>query len=145
MARMQRRQLLTALAGIVSAVGLSPRSSMASTSAHHQKFGDAAQKMLDQAVAAGDQPFGAVVVKDGKIIGYGPSRVATDHDATAHAEMTAIRAASKALGSGDLSGCMLYSTSPPCAMCGTAAYWAGIDQVFSGRPLRDLGPPRYGC
>lgn len=145
MARMQRRHLLAALAGLVSAAGLAQRSSIAATAPHHQKFGDAAQKMLDQAVAAGDQPFGAVVVKDRKIIGYGPSRVRTDHDATAHAEMTAIRAASRALGSGDLSGCTLYSTSPPCAMCGTAAYWAGIDQVFSGRPLRDLGPPRYGC
>ena len=140
-----RRQLLGTLAAIGSVTGLGRQVGAQTLAPHHQKFAEAAQAMLVKATKAGDQAFGAVVVKDGKIIGYGPSRVVSDQDATAHAEMTAIRAASKSLGTGDLGGCVLYSTSPPCAMCATGAYWAGIDRVYSGDPLRDLGPPRYGC
>ena len=68
----------------------------------------------------GDQPYGAVVVKDGRIIGYGPSRVVLKKDATAHAEREAIREAQARLGTTDLSGCVLYSTSRP---CGPASAW----------------------
>lgn len=100
--------------------------------------------LRDAAVRAGDQAYGAVVVKDGKIVGEGPSRVVTNTDATAHAEMEAIRDASRRLRTRDLSGCVLYSSSPPCAMCETAAYWAGIAKKVHGRDGTDGGAPRYG-
>jgi len=100
--------------------------------------------MRDAAVKAGDQPYGAIVVKDSRIVGEGPSRVITGSDATAHAEMEAIRDASRRLGTRDLSGCILYSSSPPCAMCETAAYWARIAKKVHGRAGTDSGAPRYG-
>jgi tRNA(Arg) A34 adenosine deaminase TadA len=100
--------------------------------------------LRDAAVRAGDQAYGAVVVKDGKVVGEGPSRVVTSTDATAHAEMEAIRDASRRLRSRDLSGCILYSSSPPCAMCETAAYWAGVSKKVHGRAGTDSGAPRYG-
>ncbi|HUT51096.1 MAG TPA: nucleoside deaminase [Alphaproteobacteria bacterium] len=100
--------------------------------------------LRDAAVRAGDQAYGAVVVKDGKIVGQGPSRVVTNTDATAHAEMEAIRDASRRLGTRDLSGCILYSSSAPCAMCETAAYWAGIAKKVHGAEGTDSGAPRYG-
>ena len=100
--------------------------------------------LRDAAVKAGDQGYGAIVVKDGRIVGEGPSRVVSNTDATAHAEMEAIRDASRRLGTRDLSGCILYSSSPPCAMCETAAYWARIAKKIHGREGTDSGAPRYG-
>lgn len=106
-----------------------------------QGFLAVARDMLDRAVAAGDQPFGAVVVKDGKIVGWGPSRVVTDTDPTAHAETIAVRDAAGRLGTRDLSGCVMYSTSPPCPMCEAGAYWANIDRFVYGGGT-DGGRPR---
>ena len=101
--------------------------------------------MRDQAVSAGDQAYGAVVVKDGRIIGLGPSRVVVNTDPTAHAEMEALRHAARTLGAHDLSGCDLFTTSPPCRMCETAAYWANISRVYSGQHGADQGRPGHGC
>lgn len=75
-------------------------------------------------------PFGAVVVKDGVIIGKGCNRVTSDNDPTAHAEVTAIRAACKNLSTFDLSGAEIYSTCEPCPMCLSAIYWAKIVTVY---------------
>ncbi len=75
-------------------------------------------------------PFGAVVVKDGKIIGKGSNRVTSQLDPTAHAEVTAIREACRNIGTFDLSGAILYSTCEPCPMCLSAIYWANIGSVF---------------
>ncbi len=97
----------------------------------------------DAAVTSGDQPFGAAVVHEGKIIAASPSRVVVDGDPTAHAEMSALRAAARALGQADLAGCVLYSTSRPCPMCETAAYWAGIERMVHGEALSDAGRPGY--
>ena len=105
-------------------------------------FMSVAQRMLDRAVAAGDQPFGAVVVKNGKIVGWGPSRVVSDTDPTAHAEMVALRDAAKRLGTRDLAGCVMYSTSHPCPMCEAGAYWAGIDRFVHGSGLSNGDAPR---
>ncbi len=69
-------------------------------------------------------PFGAVVVRKGKIIGRGQNRVLTDGDPTAHAEMVAIRDACRRLGHFQLDGCTLYSSCEPCPMCLGAIYWA---------------------
>ncbi len=108
-----------------------------------EKWMTRAEEMKRNAIVVGDQPYGAVVVKDGRIVGEGPSRVITDHDATAHAEMEAIRDASKRLRTGNLSGCVLYATSKPCRMCETAAYWAGISRFVYGSGLTDGGAPAY--
>lgn len=102
-----------------------------------------ARAARDAAVASGDQPYGAVVVRDGVIVAVSPSRVVVDGDPTAHAEMSALRAAARALGQADLSGCVLYSTSRPCPMCEAAAYWAGIERMVHGEALSDAGRPGY--
>ena len=75
-------------------------------------------------------PFGAVVVKDGLIIGKGCNRVIVDNDPTAHAEVTAIRQACRQIGSYDLSGAVIYATCEPCPMCLSAIYWAKISFVY---------------
>lgn len=102
-----------------------------------------AMQMKQRAVAAGDQGFGAVVALQDRVVGESPSRVVTDHDPTAHAEMAAIRDAARRLGSARFGGCILVSTSKPCRMCETAAYWAGIDRFYYSAEIVDGGPPRY--
>jgi tRNA(adenine34) deaminase len=80
----------------------------------------------------GDVPIGAVVARDGVVIGVGGNRREADQDPTAHAEMVAIRQAAQALGSWRLSGCSMYVTLEPCAMCAGALVLARIDRlVFS--------------
>lgn len=80
-------------------------------------------------VAAGGGPFGAVVAKDGIVLGEGVNRVVPDADPTSHAEVVAIRAAARALGSHDLSGAVLYTSCEPCPMCLGAAWWARVDRI----------------
>jgi tRNA(Arg) A34 adenosine deaminase TadA len=75
-------------------------------------------------------PFGAVIVKDEKIIGSGCNCVTSTNDPTAHAEVTAIRDACKTLNTFDLSGAVMYSTCEPCPMCLSAIYWANIKTVY---------------
>ncbi len=77
-------------------------------------------------------PFGAIVVKNGKIIGEGWNRVLASNDPTAHGEITAIRDASKNIQSYDLSGCEIYTSGEPCPMCLSAIYWARLDRIFYG-------------
>lgn len=98
--------------------------------------------MRDEAVAAGDQAYGAVVLRGDAVVGAAPSRVVTANDPTAHAEMEAIRDAARRLRTRDLSGCTLVSTSSPCRMCEAAAGWAGITRMVHGQALTDAGPPR---
>ena len=75
-------------------------------------------------------PFGAIIVKDGKIIGSGSNRVTADLDPTAHGEVTAIREACKNIGTVDLSGCEIYTSAEPCPMCTAAIYWSKIEAVY---------------
>lgn len=82
-------------------------------------------------------PFGAVVVKDGEIIGKGHNMVIGNNDSTAHGEITAIRDAEKKLGTYDLSGTVLYTTGEPCPMCLAACMWANIDKLYYGSTLED--------
>ncbi len=87
---------------------------------------------------AGDgPPFGAVVVKAGEIVGESANRRFATKDATAHAEMEAIRLACRRLGSFSLAGCELYASAQPCPMCLCATYWARIDRVYYGNGARD--------
>jgi tRNA(Arg) A34 adenosine deaminase TadA len=74
-------------------------------------------------------PFGAVVARDGAILGRGANRVVRDADPTAHAEIVAIRDACRALGTHDLSGAAIYATCEPCPMCLAAIHWARIDRI----------------
>ena len=108
-----------------------------------------AERMRALAIRAGDQGYGAIVVKGAgavaRVVGLGPSRVVTNTDPTAHAEMEAIRDACRRLKTRNLSGCILYSTFRPCRMCETGASWAGIDRMVHGAALNDGGRPRYGC
>lgn len=75
-------------------------------------------------------PFGAVVVKDGKIIAEGNNRVTSSNDPTAHAEVVAIRNACKELNTFQLDGCIIYTSCEPCPMCLGAIYWARPDKMF---------------
>jgi tRNA(Arg) A34 adenosine deaminase TadA len=82
-------------------------------------------------------PFGAVVVKDGKIIARGFNRVLETNDPTAHAEVVAIREACKELKDYQLTGCSVYTSCEPCPMCLAAIYWARPDRVFFGNTKKD--------
>ena len=82
-------------------------------------------------------PFGAVIVKDGVIIARGCNQVTSTCDPTAHAEMVAIRAAARFLGSFSLAGCEIYTNCEPCPMCLAAIYWARLDRVYFGNSRVD--------
>lgn len=82
-------------------------------------------------------PFGATIMKDGKIVCVASNTVLRDHDATAHAEVNAIRKAGEILGTHDLSGCELYATGYPCPMCLSAIIWSNIKVVYYGTNLDD--------
>ncbi len=75
-------------------------------------------------------PFGAVVVKDGEVIGKGSNLVTDKNDPTAHAEIVAIREAAKNMGTYALQGCEIYTSCEPCPMCLGAIYWARIDKLY---------------
>jgi tRNA(Arg) A34 adenosine deaminase TadA len=94
------------------------------------------------AMDRGDQPFGAVIVQAGRIVGEGVSAVITTPDPTAHAEMQAIRDAAARLRTRDLAGCELYGTSRACPMCQAGAYWAGLVRLWYGETIVDGGAPR---
>src|SRR4051812_23793270 len=85
-----------------------------------------------EGIRAGQTPFGAVVVQDGKLVSSTHNTVWRDTDPSAHAEVNAIRAAAKALGKIDLAGTVMYTTTEPCPMCLSAIHWANIDRVVYG-------------
>ena len=82
-------------------------------------------------------PFGAVIVRHGKIIARGWNQVTSTNDPTAHAEVMAIREACQKLGTFQLTGCELYTSCEPCPMCLAAIYWARLDKVYFGATRRD--------
>ena len=82
-------------------------------------------------------PFGACIVKDGKIIGKGSNHVLANNDPTAHAEVMAIRDACKNINSYDLSGCVLYTSCYPCPMCLSAIIWSNIKTIYYGNTKED--------
>ena len=102
------------------------------------EFMKAAKELADSNIVTKvGGPFGAVVVKDGKIIGRGSNHVLVNNDPTAHAEVMAIRDACKNIGSYDLSGCEIYTSSYPCPMCLSAIIWANIRKVYYGNTIED--------
>ncbi len=88
-------------------------------------------------------PFGAVVVKDGQIVGKGSNQVTVNNDPTAHAEVVAIRDAAKNLGTFDLSGCEIYSSCEPCPMCLGAIYWAHMDKLYYAATKDDAAKANF--
>lgn len=82
-------------------------------------------------------PFGAVIVKNGKIITSAHNTVVESHDATAHAEINAIRQASEILNTNDLSECILYTSAEPCPMCLAAIIWANIKEIYYANTRKD--------
>ena len=82
-------------------------------------------------------PFGAVIVKDGVVVGIGNNHVVKNNDPTAHAEVMAIRNACETLGTFDLTGCTLYTSCYPCPMCFSAIIWANITTVYYGNTKED--------
>jgi tRNA(Arg) A34 adenosine deaminase TadA len=85
----------------------------------------------------GGGPFGAVIVRDGKVIAKGANRVVPNNDPTAHAEVMAIRNACRELETFDLSGCTVYTSCEPCPMCLSALYWAVIERICYANTKRD--------
>ncbi len=82
-------------------------------------------------------PFGAVIVRDGKVLATGVNMVTSNFDPTAHAEVTAIRKGCAELGSFQLIGCEIYTSCEPCPMCLAAIYWARLDAIFYGNSAAD--------
>jgi len=103
-----------------------------------------ARALRDHAVREGDQSYGAVVVRDGLIVGEGRNFVVRDSDPTAHAELLAVRDAARRLGTRDLSDCEVYSTATPCPMCQGALYWARVRRWFTESTPEGLAP-KLGC
>jgi len=90
----------------------------------------------------GGRPFGAVVVKDGEVIATGVNEIVSSNDPTAHAELTALRAASRALASPNLAGCAVYASGHPCPMCMAAMRLSGVSEVYYAYSNEDGAP--YG-
>jgi tRNA(adenine34) deaminase len=99
-----------------------------------EDFMQEALKEAEKALSIGEVPVGAVIEKDGVIIGRGHNRTETDKDPTLHAELIAIREAAKKLGGWRLLGCRMYVTTEPCSMCAGAIVLSRIEKVFIGTP-----------
>ena len=89
-------------------------------------------KLSIENVKLGGGPFGAVIAKAGKIIATGVNLVTKNNDPTAHAEINAIRKATRKLKTFDLSGCVIFTSCEPCPMCLGAIYWAHLDKIYYG-------------
>jgi tRNA(Arg) A34 adenosine deaminase TadA len=96
-----------------------------------------AVKLAEKGIYEGGGPFGALIVRNGEIISEANNRVVISNDPTAHAEILAIRQASKVLGTHILADCILYASCEPCPMCLGAIYWSGIKTVFFAADRRD--------
>lgn len=141
-----RRRLLglPLCGGLLAALGARVSGAQADGRAEdaHRRWVDRAAALRRQAMGWGDQPYGAVLVLDGHLVGEGPSRVVIDRDPDAHAERVALRDARRRLGRDRLDGAVLYSTSRPCPMCEAAAAEVGVARMIHGEALHDAGAPR---
>jgi len=104
----------------------------------HEKFMRMAIELSEQNVKeAIGGPFGAVIVRDGKVIAKSANKVVSQNDPTAHAEISAIRLACKETGNYNLQGCVIYTSCEPCPMCLGAIYWARLDAIYYGNTKID--------
>jgi tRNA(adenine34) deaminase len=122
--------------------GCSARFAFGQSAQTKDRWIKAAEQMRQQALSWGDQPFGAVLVKGERIIGYGPSRVIKNSDPNAHAEREALKQALAEVGAQEVKGAILYSTSRPCGACELAAAKAGVGRMYFGPQGLDAGAPR---
>jgi len=138
---LDRRHFALAALGSIAAFfqGVRPGAARDATTA--QLFVAEAARMKREAVASGDQPFGAVMVMGDTIVGYGPSRVVSERNPDAHAERVALWDAQRRLGRRDLSGAIIYSTSRPCVICERALADGNVEQMFFGPEATDAGKP----
>jgi tRNA(Arg) A34 adenosine deaminase TadA len=136
-----RRRIATGMAVSVAAI-VAGYPVIAASPEAVRTFIAEAERMKREAVAKGDQPFGAVVVCGDEIVGYGPSRVVTARDQNAHAERVALWDAQRKLGRKDLADCVIYSTSPPCGACQNALAAAKVGRMFHGPTAVDAGAPK---
>lgn len=93
--------------------------------------------LSEESVKRGGGPFGAVIARNGKIVAEASNCVTIDCDPTAHAEVSVIRKAAKALGTFDLSGCEIFTSCEPCPMCFGAIYWAHLDKIYYANDRKD--------
>ena len=146
-----RRLIMSALAlgplaGLVKGVPAAAQSSILQP-AEKTKAGflARARALRDQAAKEGDQAYGAVVVRDGIIVGEGRNYVVLQSDPTAHAELLAVRDAARRMNNRDLSDCDVYSTATPCPMCQGALYWARIRRYHNEGTAESGVAPKLGC
>ena len=108
------------------------------TTHDHEKFMRMAIDLATSNVLSGaGGPFGAVIVRDGVVVATGANNVTGSNDPTAHAEITAIRNAARALGTFELAGCTIYSSCEPCPMCLGAILWARCEALYFGSTAQD--------
>lgn len=103
----------------------------------HERWMALAIEQARVSIAGGQSPFGAVVVRDGKLVVAAHNEVWHRTDPTAHAEVVTIQKAAAALKTIDLSGCEMYSTCEPCPMCASAIHWSKLDAVYYGATIAD--------
>lgn len=104
----------------------------------HDEFMAEAIKMAREAKLQGEFPFGAVIVKDGKIVSRAMPLEKTYKDVSQHAELLAVRGACQVLETTDLSDCVIYASGEPCMMCASIIFHAGIKQIYIGATRDDL-------
>lgn len=109
----------------------------------HEDFMRQAIGLAVENVRNGGGPFGAVIVKNGRVVATGVNRVTPDNDPTAHAEVCAIRAACRKLGTFNLEGCVIYTSCEPCPMCLGAIYWAHLDKIYYGANQHDAASVNF--
>ncbi len=108
----------------------------------HSIFMERAIEQARLGLQSGNGPVGCVIIKDGEVVVVAHNEENLRCDATAHAEMVAIQQAGKSLNNKHLTGCILYSTLEPCAMCSVACIWAGVEKIVYGARRGDV-PPRF--
>ena len=144
--RLDRRAAMLRCLGAATLCGVGgPAFARPRTAAHappDPRWFAAALAMRRLAESAGDQPYGAVLVRGERLIGEAPSRVVARGDPTAHAEREALADARRRHGASALEGSVLYSTSKPCRECEAAAAAAGVSRMVFGADLQDAGRPR---
>ena len=117
---------------------------MANAISDHEHFMRQAIRLAEEAAAAGNHPFGALLVADGQVLQTAHNTVLTDRDATRHAELNLVSAAYRRFGRELLAHSTLYTSLEPCPMCAGAIYWAGIPTVVYGAPGELLEHPQIG-
>lgn len=114
-----------------------------STPRHHEFMRRAIQLSIENVESHAGGPFGAVVVREGVIVGEGSNKVTSSNDPTAHAEIEAIRAACRKLGTFELTGATIYTSCEPCPMCLSAIYWARIGEIYYANTKQDASAIKF--